>query len=717
MSPLVSSTVQRSTGGGNAACGGTICQVDEMAVGEVMTITLVGEISAGTLNNSSLANQATVFSVTPDGNLLNNRGGTTTLVTTQADLSVSKIDLLDPVAPLEQYLYEIVVTNHGPSTARNVSVSDALDPNSTFRTASAGCVGPTVGSTGTVVCTVGTLLPGQSERYLLGVQARNVASGTLITNWVTATTTTADPNPANNSDSEITTVQQDFGPQTDLSIVKAADKTTVIAGEQLTYILTVTNHGPVDAVRVEVNDALPPEVTLVQAESSAGVCAGAVCALGNLGVNGSEVVTITVQVKPGIPAGTTILNVALVSSETADLDPDNNYATLLTGVTASADLYVAKTHTGEAVAGDQMIFDLTVGNAGPSTARNVVITDTLPVGLSYANDTGSCSLVSSGPDVVRCDLGDMAAGSETTLRMTVRVARNAGGNSLTNRLTATSPTPDGFPATNNAADTVIAIDQADLQVYKTGLPNPVLAGNEVTYTLTAMNWGPSDADSVTVTDTLPLSMTYARPVAPGSCVLISSGPDVVRCDLGTLGMGSTGQVRIVARIDPDTPVTAFLADTAVAGSAAQDPNPDNNQLSFTSIVLGRADLALSKVGPDGPVTAGEQVTYTIVVTNHGPSTARDVDVKDFLPTGMTLVSSQILAGVNNPTGLCLNGLCQMGDVAAADVRTIQVVATVNTDVADGTLLRTAPRPLRIPPTPTRPTTRTVGPTPWASRPG
>ena len=146
---------------------------------------------------------------------------------------------------------------------------------------------------------------------------------------------------------------------------------------------------------------------------------------------------------------------------------------------------------------------------------------------------------------------------------------------------AASTTPDGFPTNNSTTDDAVVIDSADLQVYKTGLPNPVLAGNEVTYTLTVMNWGPSDAVGAAVTDTLPLNLTYVRTVAPGSCALVSSGPDVVRCALGTLAMGSTGQVRIVAKVDPDAPVTAFLADTALAGSAAQDPNPNNNQISFT----------------------------------------------------------------------------------------------------------------------------------------
>ncbi len=341
---LDNATVTRS-GTGNSACGGTVCQVGDMAVNEVITVTVVGRVNPDVADGTVLTNTATVFSDTPDPVSGNNSDPATTTISTLADIAVTKVDLTDPVGPTEQYLYEIVVTNNGPSIARSVRVTDTLDIRTTFLSASDGCA-LTVPGGHTVVCAVGDLGPDQSKRYLLAVRAGDVTSGTVFLNSVEATSSTADPNLANNTDTEQTTVHVNVGPTADLELVKTGSPATVVAGQRLTYTIVVTNHGPVQARQVQVLDSLPAEVTLIRATPSMGVCAGATCVLGDMAVGSSATVTVVVRVNGDVADGTTILNVALASSPTADAGNYPNYDTETTPVQAVADLFVTKSHTG-----------------------------------------------------------------------------------------------------------------------------------------------------------------------------------------------------------------------------------------------------------------------------------------------------------------------------------------------------------------------------------
>lgn len=117
----------------------------------------------------------------------------------------------------------------------------------------------------------------------------------------------------------------------DLSITKSASPDPVVAGNALTYTLTVTNNGPGDATGVIVTDTLPPEVSLVSATPSQGSCAGVVCDLGNLNNGASAAITIVSTVDPSTPAGT-ITNSASVTANEPDPNTADNTASTATSV-------------------------------------------------------------------------------------------------------------------------------------------------------------------------------------------------------------------------------------------------------------------------------------------------------------------------------------------------------------------------------------------------
>jgi uncharacterized repeat protein (TIGR01451 family) len=107
-----------------------------------------------------------------------------------------------------------------------------------------------------------------------------------------------------------------------------------------------------------------------------------------------------------------------------------------------------------------------------------------------------------------------------------------------------------------------------------------------------------------------------------------------------------------------TPGTS-LEFQGVAASSTSDPNLSNNVGNSDTSVVSSAALSIRKTSDPATVNAGELVTYTITITNSGPSDARFVDVKEQLPSGLTLQS--IIASNG---GACAGTLCQFGTVHA-----------------------------------------------------
>jgi uncharacterized repeat protein (TIGR01451 family) len=129
----------------------------------------------------------------------------------EADLSVTKTDSPDPVTAGDPLTYNLTVTNTGPDAAEEVSLSDQMDPQTTFQSitpssASWSCTPPPAG-TAVVFCSrSGPMAPGASETFFLLVRVNATATGTIINKVEVGSGATLDPNPGNNADTENTEV-------------------------------------------------------------------------------------------------------------------------------------------------------------------------------------------------------------------------------------------------------------------------------------------------------------------------------------------------------------------------------------------------------------------------------------------------------------------------------------------------------------------------------
>ena len=179
--------------------------------------------------------------------------------------------------------------------------------------------------------------------------------------------------------------------------------------------------------------------------------------------------------------------------------------------------------------------------------------------------------------------------------------------------------------------------QADVSVTKTDSADPVDAASNFSYTVQVSNAGPSTATTVSVSDTLPAGMSFVNATGTGWSCGETGG--VVTCTRASLAVGSAPAITInVTAPDEGGTITNNVTVTA----AQPDPTTPNQASEDTSITA-IADLSISKTDSADPVDAGSAYSYTIDVSNAGPSTATMVQVVDTLPAGVSFVNA---AGTN-----------------------------------------------------------------------
>ncbi len=163
--------------------------------------------------------------------------------------------------------------------------------------------------------------------------------------------------------------------------------------------------------------------------------------------------------------------------------------------------------------------------------------------------------------------------------------------------------------------------------------DPVPAGAPITFVLYANNEGPDDAANTQLTFTLPAEATFDSLSAPAgwSC---TTG-QTVTCSTAALPPGSA-QFTIVATTDPALPPQTITA-TASVSSTTSDPETGDNSIDISVIIIEDLDVAVSLSDAPDPVAAGSDLTYTIAVTNNGPS-AGDVTLTVTPPPALTQVS-------------------------------------------------------------------------------
>ena len=307
--------------------------------------------------------------------------------------------------------------------------------------------------------------------------------------------------------------------------------------------------------------------------------------------------------------------------------------------------------------GDTLTYRVTVTNDGPSLATGVLLTDKLPAGVALQSATPSQGHCDRTLATVTCELGAIVSGANATVTIIVTPSSNAAGTTITNTASVTAVETDPKSANNSASRDTAVAPEADLSVTKAGSPDSVTVGAAITYTLTVINGGPSDATGVTLTDRLPAGVTLvSSSTNRGSC----TGTSTVICTIGSLRQGDNAVVTITV-----TPGSAgALTNTASVEGNERDPREGNNIATETTTVTPLADLALAKAAAPDSVVVRDELTY------NGPSTATGVTLTDTLPAGVNLVSSTSGQGRCSGTSTVI---CALGTLGRGDSVTVTIV--------------------------------------------
>ena len=609
-----------------------------------------------------IANTAIVSSSTPDPNPDNNEDTEITPINTSADLSVTKSGSPSPVLPGQTLTFTLTVRNAGPNPAIDTVLADAVPPQFTGAEYSVDNGATWLPWTGSL--SLGTLDPNAVRTVLIRGTVSSTASG-LLTNTAIVQSATPDPNPNNNQDTALIPVNE----SADLSIVKTASPVPVTAGGQISYTLPVTNAGPSPAQNVVLTDDLPPEILNPEFAVQGGTNFApwvSPYSIGTLAPGETFLVTIRGTVDPSASSGT-LTNTATVQSATPDPNPDNNTDTAETPVVESADLSVTKTaDQTPAVPGQLFSYTITVTNSGPSDARNVLLIDALPAVLLnplVSIDNGSTYFAWSSPFM----LGTLAAGTSRTIRIRGTLSPSATGE-LVNTAVVKSTTPDPDLDNNTDTDVTPIRPSADLSVIKAVEQSPVLAGGQIQYSLLISNAGPSEAENVVLTDALPPELSGAEISADNGVTWVPfSGVYLA----GNLAVGAAIRLLIRAVVSPEA--SGLIRNTAMVGSSTPDPDPDNNRSTVETPVSPSADLSITKSAAPNPVEAGGTLTYTLTVTNAGPSNAVNVVVQDQISSELADAEYSVDGGA---TWQPWTNLYRIGALAAGQTFVILIRGTV-----------------------------------------
>jgi uncharacterized repeat protein (TIGR01451 family) len=593
------------------------------------------------------------------------------------DISVTKVADAATINSGDQVGFTITVTNNGPGDANDVSLSDNLPPGVSW-SLNQVTGGWTCGiAAGKLTCGGSgfTLAEGASASvHVVGTTDAQDCGALSNTAIVSASNEAADSD-TNNSATATINVNCPT-----ISIAKTADQGTVSAGDAIGFTVTVTNSGAGTASGVTVNDTLPSDpglnwtIDAPGSDSGCSIAAGKLtCNFGTLATGASKHVHITSPTTAATCG--TVNNTASVTTTNDGSDTDGASVTV-----DCPNITVLKTaDKGTIDAGDTAAFTIVVTNEGPGTAKGVTLTDTLPPGIVWSEDSPSCSIVAG---VLSCSFGDLADGATRTVHVTGATdAADCGV--LSNTAVVAASNEALVSIGDNLSTATITVNCPDISVTKTPDQGTVSAGDAIGFTIEATNNGDGTAHGVTVTDTLPndpgLAWTIDAANSDAGCS-ISNGS--LTCTWGDLAVGANKSVHIMS---PTTAASCGVVDNTANVTTSNDGSDSDD----ASITVDCPSIDIEKKADAGTVDAGDPVGFTIEVTNNGIGTAKDVVMTDTLPTNAGLAWS-IDGGSGQKFCSIAAGVltCDFGDMVAGAEYKVHI--TSDTDATTcGTVDNTA----------------------------
>jgi uncharacterized repeat protein (TIGR01451 family)/CSLREA domain-containing protein len=492
----------------------------------------------------------------------------------QVDVSIAKG--VDNTAPEvnANVVFTVTVANSnaaGINQATGVQVRDILPAGLQFVSASAtsGTYDSAAG-----IWTVGTINPGTS--FQLQITAKVLTTGTKTNQAEITNVNQADIDTTNHvATASVTPLASD------LEMTMTPSATAVPVGSDVTYTIKVLNKGPDDTSGVTAQINLHADLAYAS-HSGDGTfdSATGVWTIGTLSNGGEATLVLTATATAAGNNRTTSGYVTASAhadpdSSTADTFGDDSAFSNIHTVAASANLAMDKAVDNATPAiGANVVFTLTVTNAGPHKAIEVLVNDDLPSGLTYVSHSAGETY---DPATGIWNVGSIANGGTRTLQITATVTTSGAktNSAQITSLFSNNSARGGDPNLSNNSDSVIVTPlRADLSVTKSVSPKMAQAGGTVTFTVTvsaASGSGLGAAENVVVTDALGAGLTHTGNTPSQGTFNPATGV----WNVGTINAGSSATLQLTATVSASGSKMNRAQVTSVS-QADPDSTPNNN---------------------------------------------------------------------------------------------------------------------------------------------
>ncbi|MCM2371204.1 SpaA isopeptide-forming pilin-related protein [Aporhodopirellula aestuarii] len=553
---------------------------------------------------------------TPDNGFDNNEDdfASVTITPANADLSLTKTVNDSTPNVGEDVIFTLTIRNDGNDSAANIEVLDSL-PSGLTNIRSSTATGEFTNSDS--IWRIPELAAGSTASLTLTAtvdfDSNNSTQPITRTNYaeiIASSQFDPDSTPNNNSDDEDDDDSVEFTPQLiDLALSKAVDNDRPNVGETVEYLVTVSNEGPSDATNVVVEDQLPADLAFVSASPSTGGSYSSQTGRWTIPLipaGETRELTIRASVSPNISNLDAILtegivNIAqVIAADQPDRDstPNNgegeddyqSIALTLARANLSLDKVVDIANPNR---GDLVTFTVTVSNAGPDTATNIVVQDTIPTGLADVQITSP--LGQFNPSTGRWTIDQLGVGENAVLQIQARVSTS---DILTNtaeiiavdQLDPNSTPANGNPAEDDIGSVVVSPKVVDISVSATVTPNQATVGDIIELTVVATNG--QIASVLSAVSTSPLAATADRTISdatgvvveisiPDGLTLLSEDPAGVydqqtrQWQIGNLAAGASTQLILRFRVDAQS-LKTFNVEVVETNEFDIDSTAGNN---------------------------------------------------------------------------------------------------------------------------------------------
>ena len=482
-------------------------------------------------------------------------------------------------------------------------------------------------------------------------------------------------------------------PVAGLTVVKTVDDATPHEGDTVNYMLTVSALGPATSTGVTANDTLPSGLTFENATASVGNYATSTgtWTIGDMSASSTATLAIAAEVNAGT-AGTTITNNATVGESVSSTNPD------IANTSSSVSITVQPNGC--------------TSNCGGGGGTTTPATSTLTVNVSGLNASDTASIAVNDLTASTTQTTSTGNGSSTFVLPTndnyaVTATTTAPGYTV-----ATSTGCAGTLATSTTCNVIFSfasssISTADIGITKT-VSNPTPnEGDNITYTLTATDFGPATSTDAIAQDILPPGVTFLSATSSQGTYDSTSGDWTI----GDLPMNATATLMIGAMVNQGTAGQAITNTATITESTSTiDQNPTNNSSTATINVvttgcnvncgsgggtttsgggggsIPTAEIGITKTVDNSTPNAGDTVHYTVTVSAMGPSASLGAMASDTLPAGLTFDSASTSAGTYSAT----TGVWTIGTLDEGTNAILVITATVNSGDPNGeTITNTA----------------------------